>query len=86
MRKWFNNPKYRRQILTAPDGGTIALDWFRGCDKKKRRIPLDAPIVILVHALCGKRSTQILVGSVEGQYEASRFALRHGTTKLREMS
>lgn len=55
LRKWFINAKYKRQLLTAPDGGVFAIDWFRGSNKKKR-LPPDAPIVLVVHALCGDSS------------------------------
>jgi predicted alpha/beta-fold hydrolase len=53
LRKWFINARYKRQLLTAPDGGVFAIDWFRGSNRS-RRIPANAPIVLVAHALCGK--------------------------------
>ena len=52
LRKLFTNPKYKRQLLTAPDGGVFAIDWFRASNKKKR-IAANAPVVLVAHALCG---------------------------------
>ena len=52
LRKLFTNPKYKRQLLTAPDGGVFAIDWFRASNKKKR-IASNVPVVLVAHALCG---------------------------------
>ena len=49
----FISAKYKRQLVTAPDGGVFAIDWFRGSNRK-RRIPPDAPVVLVAHALCGE--------------------------------
>ena len=49
----FISAKYKRQLVTAPDGGVFAIDWFRGSNRKKR-IPPDAPVVLVAHALCGE--------------------------------
>lgn len=43
---------YRRQLLTTADGGTIALDWFRGCDESGA-LPQAAPILVVLHGLTG---------------------------------
>lgn len=43
---------YRRQLLTTVDGGTIALDWFRGCDAAGA-LPATAPVLLVLHGLTG---------------------------------
>ena len=43
---------YRRQLLTTADGGTIALDWFRGCDAAGA-LPATAPVLLVMHGLTG---------------------------------
>lgn len=46
---------YRRQLLTTADGGTIALDWFRGCDAAGA-LPATAPVLLVLHGLTGALS------------------------------
>ncbi|KAK9843739.1 hypothetical protein WJX81_004527 [Elliptochloris bilobata] len=46
------SPGYARQKLTTPDGGTIALDWFRGCDEPGA-LPITAPVLLVLHGLTG---------------------------------
>ena len=43
---------YSRQLLTTEDGGTIALDWFRGCDAPGA-LPAGAPLLLVLHGLTG---------------------------------
>ena len=59
LRKLMMNPRYKRQLLTAPDGGIVALDWFHHSNKKAR-IADDAPIVLVLHALCGETCHPLL--------------------------
>lgn len=44
--------RYARQLLTTEDGGTIGLDWFRGCDAPGAA-PADAPVLLVLHGLTG---------------------------------
>ncbi|KAG1660894.1 hypothetical protein FOA52_015936 [Chlamydomonas sp. UWO 241] len=48
---------YNRQLLFSTDGGTCALDWWRGCDKADAA-PADAPVFLVLHGING--------GSFEG--------------------
>lgn len=43
---------YARQLLTTGDGGTIALDWWRGCNAPDA-LPADAPVLLVLHGLTG---------------------------------
>ena len=49
--------RYSRQLLTAPDGGIVAIDWFQGCNDRSA-LPLNAPVVMIIHALAGRHSGQ----------------------------
>lgn len=44
--------RYSRQLLTTEDGGTIGLDWFRGCDAPGA-LPPAAPVLLVLHGLTG---------------------------------
>ena len=44
--------RYARQLLTTEDGGTIGLDWFRGCDAPGA-LPPAAPVLLVLHGLTG---------------------------------
>ena len=44
--------RYSRQLLTTEDGGTIGLDWFRGCDAPGV-LPPAAPVLLVLHGLTG---------------------------------
>ena len=44
--------RYSRQLLTTEDGGTIGLDWFRGCDAPGV-LPAGAPVLLVLHGLTG---------------------------------
>ena len=44
--------RYSRQLLITEDGGTIGLDWFRGCDAPGV-LPPAAPVLLVLHGLTG---------------------------------
>lgn len=43
---------YNRQPIMTPDGGTVALDWWMGCDKHAFAPP-DTPIFLVLHGING---------------------------------
>jgi predicted alpha/beta-fold hydrolase len=49
---------YARQLLTTGDGGTIALDWWRGCNAPDA-LPADAPVLLVLHGLTGAYRGQL---------------------------
>lgn len=51
-RQFYNFPSYSRDLLVAPDGGTVALDWFRRSNLD-RSLPPDTPILLVFHGLTG---------------------------------
>mmetsp|Transcript_34725 Transcript_34725/g.77204 ORF Transcript_34725/g.77204 Transcript_34725/m.77204 type:complete len:502 (+) Transcript_34725:44-1549(+) len=44
--------RYTRQLIITPDGGTIGLDWWMGCDAA-RYAPADTPILLVLHGING---------------------------------
>lgn len=51
-RCFYNFPNYHRQLLVAPDGGTVAIDWFKQCDLDQSLLP-DVPVLLVFHGLTG---------------------------------
>ncbi|KAK9843809.1 hypothetical protein WJX81_007172 [Elliptochloris bilobata] len=51
LRKLSIRANFRRHLLPAPDGGTVGLDFFDGCDEYDW--PADTPVLLLIHGLAG---------------------------------
>ena len=52
LRKHTIRARFSRQLLKGGDGGTVGLDWFRGCQEDSS-IPATAPILLVLHGLAG---------------------------------
>ena len=54
LRRWTLDAKYERQLVTAADGGTIGLDYFRGV-QTTASLPAGAPVLLVLHGVTGAR-------------------------------
>ena len=48
--------RMHRQLIQRPDGGLVSLDWAD--DEVTRKLPVDAPVMGILHTVCGKSSDQ----------------------------
>ena len=46
-------PRYHRELLACPDGGTVALDWWQSTSSDPA-LSLSSPILLVLHGLTGE--------------------------------
>ena len=52
LRRYTLAAEYERQLVTADDGGTIGLDFFRGA-QAAASLPAGAPVLLVLHGVTG---------------------------------
>eukprot|EP01041_Mallomonas_annulata_P002809 gene2809-5527_t len=67
FRLLFSGIKYRREIFTLRDSATIGLDW--AYVEGQPTLPDNAPIIIIMHGLCGDSMSEYVVHLVEKALE-----------------
>jgi predicted alpha/beta-fold hydrolase len=63
--RMFSRISYRRELLLLSDNGTVGLDWVETYKSEKILLPSNAPIVVIMHGLCGDSNAEYLVHLVE---------------------
>lgn len=64
-RIFFSTLKYRREVITTEDGGTIALDYASTRECSEDSIAASAPMVVIHHGLCGDAQSEYLIRAAE---------------------
>ena len=59
LRRWTLDAQYERQLVTADDGGTIGLDYYRGAHTAKSLL-VDAPVLLVLHGVTGTCCARVL--------------------------